>query len=181
MRSNGCPVLTTRCISLTMMATEELKRCWYSCFFAVLVCCSVGISCNDINLKVTHLLKHCFEKFSNSSRRIHCPLVVEMACTASLSRKTTSGLMHLAAGLKGSPAVPRSLPSTANATGSRSAKSCSADRSRDSGTALSDVLPNLTSKIAACPFLSFSDSHQRRIYPEELILAWTDRSLLLLE
>ena len=34
---------------------------------------------------------------------------------------------------------------------------------------------------SACPFLSSSDSHERRIYLEELILACTDKSLLLLE
>ena len=48
----------------------------------VLVCCGVGISRNDVNLEVIHLLKHCSEDFSNSSRRIHCSLVVEMAYTA---------------------------------------------------------------------------------------------------
>ena len=38
-------------------------------------------------------------------------------------------------------------------------------------------------KIAACVFSSSSslDSHKRRTYPVESILAWTDRSLLLLE
>ena len=48
----------------------------------VLVCCGVGISRNDVNLEVTHLLKHYSEEFSNCSRRIHCSLVVEMAYTA---------------------------------------------------------------------------------------------------
>ena len=42
-------------------------------------------------------------------------------------------------------------------------------------------LPNLTSKIAACPFLLSSDSHEWRTCSEESILAWTDRSLYLLE
>ena len=69
--------------------------------------------------------------------------------------------MQLAVDSKGSSVGPRSLPSTADATGSRSAKSCSADRSRDSLTVLSDVLPKLTSTIAACPFLSSSDSHKK--------------------
>ena len=56
--------------------------------------------------------------------------------------------------------VPRSLPSTANATGSKMSKSCSADRSRDSVGVLSVFLLKLTSKIAACPFLSSSDFHR---------------------
>ena len=69
-----------------------------------------------------------------------------------------------------------SAAATTEATDSRSARSCSADRSRDSLTAFTDGLPNLTSKIAACPFLSStSDSHTRRIYPEESILASVDK------
>ena len=55
------------------------------------------------------------------------------------------------------------------------------DRSRDSVAALSVFLTNLTSKIAACAFLSSFDSHERRTYPEVSILARTDRSLLLLD
>ena len=49
--------------------------------------------------------------------------------------------------------------------------------------ASSPLLPNFTSKIAACVFLSSSplDSHRRRTYPVESILAWPDRSSLLLE
>ena len=44
-------------------------------------------------------------------------------------------------------------------------------------------LPYVTSKTAACPSSSSSsfDSHKRRTQPVESILAWTDRSLLLLE
>ena len=79
LRSNGCHVLTSRCISLGMTATEELCRSWCSCLFKVLVCCGVGISRNDINLEVTGS-----EELSNSSRRLHCPPVVE-------TRKTRSG------------------------------------------------------------------------------------------
>ena len=43
-------------------------------------------------------------------------------------------------------------------------------------------LPYVTSKIAACPSSSSSsfDSHKRRTHSVESILAWTDRSLLLL-
>ena len=159
--------------------------------FKVVVCCGVGISCNDINLEVIHLLKHCSEEFSNSSKRIRCPLVVVMAYAAPWSRKTRSGYQLPLFGVidatccrfkKGSSIRPRSLPSTADATDSRPTKSCSADHSRNSLTALSDVLPNLTSMIAACPFLSStSDSPKRLLFPEELIHAWTDRSLLLLE
>ena len=66
----------------------------------------------------------------------------------------------------------------ADATDSKVSKSCSVDRTRDSLTALSDVLPNLTSKIAACPFLSSSVSHTRRMHLEESIVTWNDRSLL---
>ena len=145
--------------------------------FIVLVCCGVGISCDDINLEAIHLLKHCSEGFSNS-----------MAYTALWSRKTRSGYQLPLFGVIGAicfrpkGVVSWSLPSTADATDSRSAKSCSADRSRDSLTAVSDVLPNLTSKIAACPFLSStSDSHGRGKNPEDFILVWTDRSLLLFE
>ena len=81
----------------------------------------------------------------------------------------------------GSSVVPRSLPSTGDATGFKVSLRCSADRSRDSVVALSVFWPNLTSKIPACPFLSSSVSHHWRIFLEESILAWTDMSLLLLE
>ena len=91
--------------------------------------------------------------------------------------------MHFAVGTKWSSVVLRSLPSMANATDSRSLKSVSAFHSRESVFAPSPFLPNFTSKIAACDFLSSSsiDSIRRRTYTVESILAWTDRSLLLLE
>ena len=53
-------------------------------------------------------------------------------------------LMQLAVGSYGSSVVPRSLPYTTNATDSKSSKSCSADRSRNSVVALS----------VACPLIS---------------------------
>ena len=45
-------------------------------------------------------------------------------------------LMQLAVGSEQSSDVPRSLPSTTNATDSESLKSCSAERSRDASVAL---------------------------------------------
>ena len=56
--------------------------------------------------------------------------------------------------------MPRSLPSTTDATSSKMSKSCSADRSRDSVVVVSVFL---RSKIEACPFsASTSDAHERR-------------------
>ena len=78
--------------------------------------------------------------------------------------------------------MSESLPSTTHATDSKLLKSDSVVRSRES-VITSAFLPICFSKIAACEFLSSSslDSYMRRTYPEESILAWTDRSLLLLE
>ena len=106
----------------------------------------------------THLLKHRLEEFSSCSGWLHCTLVVDVANTAPQLWKSRSGhqlpflvsLMHFAVGSDGS-----SLPATANATDSKWSKSCSAVRSRDCGNceiAVFDFLPNLTLKIAACPF-----------------------------
>ena len=57
----------------------------------VLVCCSIGISRNDINLKVTHVLKYCLKNCRTAAGDFICPLVVEMAYTAPQSWKTRSG------------------------------------------------------------------------------------------
>ena len=128
-----------------------------------------------------HLLKHCSEEFSNNSRCIHRPLVVVMAYTASSSAQSRSGFKLSLHGfiyatrsrLKAVLHVLRSLPSTTDATDSKSLKSCSAERSRDASVALFVFSPNLTSQIAACPFLlSTSDSHKSRMYLDESILAW---------
>ena len=78
--------------------------------------------------------------------------------------------------------LTRSLPWTTNATESKSFKLFSRTLARCFSCSFCFFLPHLTSKIAACPFLlPTSDSHKGRIYPDESILAWTDRSLLLLE
>ena len=61
--ANGNPMLTSRCISPGMMATDELYRSWSSWFFAVL---AWGVSRNDINLELTHLFKHRFEEIVSS-------------------------------------------------------------------------------------------------------------------
>ena len=118
-----------------------------------------------------------FWKLSNTHRWLHRPLVVEMAYTLSL----VSWMMHFAVGTKWSSVVLRSLPSMANAT--RLQVTEKRISSRESVIAPSAFLPNFTSKIAACEFLSSStlDSHRSRTYPLETILAWTDRLLLLLE
>ena len=61
-----------------------------------------------------------------------------------------------------------SLPTTTDATDSKLLKRYSAEGSRDASVALFVLLPNLTSKIAACPFLlQISDSHKSRIYPDK--------------
>ena len=51
----------------------------------------VGISSDDIDLEVVHLLKHCFEKMSNTVKCLHFPLVVEMAHTTPKSLRTRPG------------------------------------------------------------------------------------------
>ena len=58
-------------------------------------------------------------------------------------------LMHLAVRSEDSLVVPRSLPYTADATGSKMSKNCSADRSHDFVVVLSFFLLSLTPKIAA--------------------------------
>ena len=88
--------------------------------------------------------------------------------------------MHLAVGTKFPSEVVRSLPSTADATDSQSLKSERFGRAIR-WLLLPSFLPNVASMVAACPFLSSSDSHKRRTHPDEAILAWTCRSLLLHE
>ena len=139
-------------------------------FFVVFACCSGGISRNDINLEVTHLLKHCFEKLSEQQQATSLPTCggdgIHGTSSLRIPDLVSNCLFlvsstHLAVGSKKEPSIlPRSLPSTAHTTSSRSAKNCSADRSHDSLVVLFDVLPNLTSKIAACPFLSSSLNSQ---------------------
>ena len=91
--------------------------------------------------------------------------------------------MHLTVRPKLSSVMLRLLPSIANATDYKVWKGDSAGRSRGSSIAHSAFLPHFTSKVAACPCSSSSscDSHKRRTCPVQSILAWTDRSLLLLE
>ena len=74
-----------------MTATEGIVQILVLLLFLVLVSCVVGISCNDVNLEVIHLSKHCSEEFSNSKQANSLSLVVEMAYTAPQSQKTRSG------------------------------------------------------------------------------------------
>ena len=75
--------------------------------------------------------------------------------------------MQLAVGSKGSLVESRLLPSTIDATDSRSAKSCSAARSRDSLTAVSDVLPNFDFKD--CGMSVFCHQHLTPIEGEYIL------------
>ena len=59
--------------------------------FVVFVCCSVGVSRNDINLDVVHLLKYSFEDLPNRPKRSHRPFIMVMAFTTSCSLQTWSG------------------------------------------------------------------------------------------
>ena len=60
-------MLASRCISLSVMATEELVKILVLLCFVVLVCCDGDISRKDINFELAHMLNHYSEEFSNGS------------------------------------------------------------------------------------------------------------------
>ena len=71
-------MLTLRCISLFMTATEDLYRSLVLLLLVIFVCCRIGISSKDINPVVLYLLECLCEELSNKVRCSHCVLVMEI-------------------------------------------------------------------------------------------------------
>ena len=125
--SNGCPVLTSRCISLSMTATEESYRYWSSCFLYYLYAAASASPAMTSTLK----WHTCWSTVLKSCRTAAGDFIAQLwwrwhTQHLNLGRRDLNtscfclvSLMHLALGLKESSVVPRSLPSTANERGSK--------------------------------------------------------------